>query len=485
MANKNDEANKNDGTNERLVTSKEDVAKANKWFVRARELGEKRQFDYAIEYYVNGLEFWPEAVEEACKPLHGCAVARRQTGGKKPGFADTMRRSLSDKNAKKAFMNALWLFGREPGNINFVEGVVKNAGRLRAEDTVFWSAGICLKELESNAKSSAKQFRSLTKSLEELGDRAIERSETSFAVESLQLALEVLNFWRRRFPKDDNLEIMLRNLSTKLTITKGKYKDGQSFQESIADKEEQKDSHDRHRSVQTEDRLGELIAKAEEEFNADKDSVPALNQLVELLCKPEREDYEKKAMAVLIEVYKQTDDYRRKMAADDIRMRQLARRERKARKAGDEQATKEAHIASLKYDLAVYKERVEKYPTDYRLKYEYATRLFRAGRIDDAIPLFQAARSDPKNRISCGMHLGRCFFLKKYYTQAITTLEAEIEGYEIEDDDMAKKMLYWLGRSQEGNGEAQAARETYGKILQMDYNYLDVRDKLDKLPPTE
>ena len=85
----------------RLETSAEDRAKAAKWFQRARELGDKRQFDYAIEYYVNGLEFWPEAVEEACKPLHGCAVARRQTGGKKPGLKDTMTRSMNDKDAKR------------------------------------------------------------------------------------------------------------------------------------------------------------------------------------------------------------------------------------------------------------------------------------------------------------------------------------------------------------------------------------------------
>ena len=96
-----------------LVTTPEDQSKAKKWFARARELGDKRQFDYAIEYYVNGLEFWPDAVEEACKPLHGCAVARKQTGGKKPGLKDTMRRSQSDKDAKKAFLNTAWLFGRE------------------------------------------------------------------------------------------------------------------------------------------------------------------------------------------------------------------------------------------------------------------------------------------------------------------------------------------------------------------------------------
>ena len=34
----------------------------------------------------------------------------------------------------KAYLNALWLFGHDPTNINFSEGVVKSASRLRAED---------------------------------------------------------------------------------------------------------------------------------------------------------------------------------------------------------------------------------------------------------------------------------------------------------------------------------------------------------------
>ena len=44
-------------------------------------------------------------------------------------------------------------------------------------------------------------------------------------------------------------------------------------------------------------------------------------------------------------------------------------------------------------------------------------------------------------------------------------------------------MLYWLGRSQESAGQIEGARETYGSIVQLDYNYRDVRVKLDSLPP--
>src|SRR5205814_9785329 len=127
--------------NARLITSPEDQSKARQWFTRAREGGDKRQFDYAVEYYIHGLEFSPDAVEEACKPLHGCAVARKTTGGKKPGLKDTMKRSTSDKNAKQAYLNSMWLFGHEPDNAAYIDAVARNAGRLRAADAANWAAG--------------------------------------------------------------------------------------------------------------------------------------------------------------------------------------------------------------------------------------------------------------------------------------------------------------------------------------------------------
>jgi tetratricopeptide (TPR) repeat protein len=109
-------------------------------------------------------------------------------------------------------------------------------------------------------------------------------------------------------------------------------------------------------------------------------------------------------------------------------------------------------------------------------------RYFRGGRFDEAIPLFQSARNDPRNRASAGMYLGRCFFRKGYHSQAISTLREAIQHYEHSDDELAKNMQYWLGRAQEEAKQVEEARKTYGALLQLDYNFRDVRDRLDGLP---
>ena len=69
MAKKKGKTPTDNNSSERLGTSPEDRVKAEKWFRLAKELGGKRQFDYAIEYYVNGLEFWPDAVEDRFRTM--------------------------------------------------------------------------------------------------------------------------------------------------------------------------------------------------------------------------------------------------------------------------------------------------------------------------------------------------------------------------------------------------------------------------------
>ena len=467
--------------NARLTVSAEDKTKAGKWFDRARELGDKRQFDYAIEYYVNGLEFWPDAVDEACKALHGCAVARKQLGGKKPGLKDSMTRSTSDKDAKKAYVNALWLFGHEPDNLSYMEAVVRNAGRLRAENAAKWATGVYTKALEANAKAGTKQFQSLCQLTEELGDRAGARGEVAFGVEVYQMGVEVVQLWRRRTAKDPAADNSLKQISTKLTILKGKYDKGEGYRGSIVDSEEQEALHDKHRTVQGDDRVDQLIARAAAAFQANPDKAGVLREYTDLLCRREREEEETTAIGLLVGEFKRTNDYRWKQLADDVRIKQLGRAAREAAKGGQEEQAKQARIDQLRFELKVFKDRSERYPSDLRLKFELAIRRFNAGQFDDAIPLFQQARSDLKNRASCGVYLGRCFHRKEYYDQAIAALEDTLLDFDGADEDMGKSLHYWLARAQEARGDVEAARKTYGTVLQMDYTYRDVRARLDAL----
>jgi tetratricopeptide (TPR) repeat protein len=467
--------------NARHVTPDADKAKARKWFTRAKQLFDQRNYDYAIKCYVDGLEFWPEAIEEAHQPLRVAALARRQAGGKKPGIMDSMKYSMTGRDPIRAMLNAEWLWAHDQANVSYMEGILRNADKARCEDVVMWIGPVYREALEAEKKPNARKFALLKEVYEGLGDRAQTRNETALAVQAYERALDALSIQKHLSPKDLSLDNVMRDLSTKLTILKGQYQTADSFKESMVDAEQQKEVHDRERMVQSDDRLDQLIAAAEKDLGKNPGVAGKVMTLVDLLCRRDYEPDEKRAIAVLLQQCETSGDYRYKLRADDIRMRQFARRVRTARESGDRDQVKQARIKQLQFEIGVFKERVEKYPTDLRIRYEYGMRLFSGRMYDEAIPHFQAARGEPKVRVPSLLHLGRCFYEKGYHAEAIATLEEGRSQYELSDDTVAKDLLYWLGRAQGDAGQAEAALKTFGTLLQVDYNYRDVRGRIEGL----
>ena len=140
-------------------------------------------------------------------------------------------------------------------------------------------------------------------------------------------------------------------------------------------------------------------------------------------------------------------------------------------------ATKELLAAELEH----YKLCSENYPTDLRLKYEYGVRLMRNQRYDEAIPVLQEVRKDPRHKIPAMNKVGLCFFVKGWFNDAIDIFKEAIEAYEIKDNDIAKELRYNLARAYEQEGVTEEALELYRRLAQIDYSYKDVKMKVDKL----
>ena len=131
------------------------------------------------------------------------------------------------------------------------------------------------------------------------------------------------------------------------------------------------------------------------------------------------------------------------------------------------------------------KQRVRSCCEDHRIKWkhEYGRRLFEAGQYDEAIPVLQEARMEPKSRHLCSLYIGSCFFAKGFYDQAADTFRDALSTYEIPEDDLGKKLNFWLARSLEEDGHVEDALKLYGQIIQWDYNYRkgDVRKRYEGL----
>jgi tetratricopeptide (TPR) repeat protein len=458
-----------------------DIARAQECFRRAQELVNGKNYDYAIELYIQGLRYWPEAVDEGHKPCRAASLFR---GKVKIGFGDKMKYKTNAKDPREAMVNAEMLLAKDPQNIGFMEELLKSADKAALPLTTLWIGELYADAAIRETKPSPARFQLLRDVYERLSDR-VKGFDVDMAIEAMKRAAEdILPKLKSLKPSDATVANDLRDMGARLTSLRGRYdRDEGNFTGSIANRDSQKEIYDKDRVVQTDDRMDELITLAQNRYEVNPKDQRLLNDLVELLCRREREEDEKKAISILIQAHKESGEYRYKSKACDIRMKQNRRAVRNVEKSGDPEKLKQAEKDALGFEMQVYKDRIKHYPTDMRLRFEYGKRLFDAGRYDDAIPFLQEARADRKVRFQCSLYVGQCFYEKAYYAQAIDTFREAIGSYEIPDDDLGKELQYWLGRSCEADKRTEDALKIYGQLIRLDYNYRkgDVRKRIDDL----
>ncbi len=466
-----------------------DKSRARQWFKKAGDCRERREYDYAIECFITGLGSWLEAVEEGHMPLRSLAIQRQQAGGKKPSFMENLKKPVSGKDFRQAMLNAEHLFAMDPQNLALAEALFKNATKAGLLETCKWIAPTVLDLLRREKKIDRKKFGLFRDTCVEAAALASEHNVSGMETFLLEQAVQSLDFMAARMPGDDIVRNDLRDLAGRLTIARGKYEQADSFRESIRDAESQKLLHDAERMRQGSETLESLIAAAKKEWEAAPTVAAKLNAYIDALLKADRDVEDQTAIEVLLNVYGTAKNYSLKAKADDIRLRVLKRtvdalieRARTSGSADDKQQARLAQSEMREESLKIFRERVEQYPTDLRLKYLLGRALFESGEFDEAIPVLQIAQQDPRTRVRCQLMLGRSFFERSNFTQAVAILSDALDKYELVDD-ASKSLLYWLGRSAEAAGIVERARDAYGRLLRQDYNYMDgdARKRLDAL----
>ena len=469
------------GEQDAPVYTDADKDKARTFFKRAEQAAASRNYDYAIELFVNGLTCWPDAVEDGHQKLRLVGVQRRSGGGKKPGMVEAMKTPMSGKDALRAMLNAETLLAKDPQNLTYMEGLLKNAVKLKLDDTVMWVVAFMYDLVLEAKKINPSRYFLIRDALVLVAETSEARGNLVLAVSAMQRAHNVIEYLARAKPHELEISNCLRDTSSKLTILKGKYGSGEDFRDSILDAGSQHELLELDRLVQSKDKLTALIEQAKEKLAESPEEPARVSALADLLT--QREDYEREneAIKVLEDAYQRLDNYRFKLRADDIRMKQFKRRGRDLKEKGDQDAYDQIRRKRLLFELDVFKERIETYPTDLRMKYQYGERLFMSKRFDEAIPVLQEAKMDPKTRQNCAVFIGRCFLEKEYVGPAIDTFRDGIENHEIKGDEISKELHYWLGRSLEADGKPDQAVKIYGQLIQWDFNYRDVRDRMDSL----
>ncbi|HPF37219.1 MAG TPA: tetratricopeptide repeat protein [Phycisphaerae bacterium] len=478
-----------DPANGRLVGTPAGMETARKLFAHAKKAEDTRNYDYAIELYVQGLSHWPDAIDEGLRKLRVVATARKMVGGKSSGFLVRRKFPTNGKDPGVNLNNGLRLFGFDPAELASIEQILDLAVKAKCDRVGQWICPILTEALSRSKKLSSSHYQSICDRMLEMGRMAREFGNHDGAMEIFRATVAAATIWRRHHPDSSEGHRAESAASGELTIVKGKFDTADKFTDSLQDADKQRDIQDSEKTVTSVDRNQLMIDAAMRDWEQNRSITNKLLKVVELMTRTGEDAREKEAIKLLEEEFSSTENYIFRARADDLRVRRMRRErtavERELSKRPDDEELRERLAAYdrklFEVEIRVYRDRLKHYPTDLKLKFELAVRLFRMGEYDEAIPLLQQARADGRVRTHSRLYLGRCFFQKHFYDQAVDVLRQAAEEAPSRTEPVFLDITYWLARGLESSNAADEAKKAYGEIIQVDYNFRDARQRLERL----
>jgi Tfp pilus assembly protein PilF len=232
------------------------------------------------------------------------------------------------------------------------------------------------------------------------------------------------------------------------------------------------------------------LEKARKDFEDNPMSPEAINRSGSLLRKRGQGDDEARAIDVFMTGFRRLNEYRFKMAADDLSITQARRAERTAREqleqAPDNPALQQAHDAAkarlLDREGEVYRERVQKYPTNREMKADLGRIEYELGRYEDAMAAFQAAKDDPKLKVNSAWMLGRCFSKEGWHAEAVGEFKEALGALDLTQGERELDIKYdlmlalmELAKLEKSGAHAKEAADICSAIVRKNIAYKDVR----------
>ena len=280
-----------------------------------------------------------------------------------------------------------------------------------------------------------------------------------------------------KYPGDLEKLALLREAAALASMEKGKW--GQGGQSDFKKNLNKSNTDQGDRIIRAEDDIREMIEKYSKEIEEGSESIDTRRRLAELYLRAE--EYEKAIEAYNWIVNKMgTLDPAIDKAIEKANTAISKRKVEQMKAEGRPQEEIDAEIkANYDYRMERFKDRIQKYPNDLQIRFEYAELLWEGGAVDDALEQFQIAQRNPQHRLIAIVYLGRCFAAKNQFDMAIEQFNRALEDMPTMNAD---KMftLYHLGCTYDLMGKKKEALDCFKQIYAVDIKYLDVAERINK-----
>lgn len=454
------------------------------------------QLDYAIDCYLKCVKLVPANLEYR-KHLRATEIKKYNNNGKGASGAGLRssgaRMSLRIAKARKKWVEVIEsaedILVQNPWDVDALLEICVACKEIgEADELGFWVAqSACAAN-----KERADAFRTMAYFAETLG----RFNEAIVALEQV----------KKLDPADAEVPMKIRQLAASSTIKRGGYEDEESAGDESAEGEagaEPKPKPDRPNPVMrpsapppetAEDKTKREIKEFEDKIAAEPKNVIHYVALGNYFQQNNDLD---NASKTFDRGHKATDDpelrerflsvrveqFKAKIAEGQAHLAKI--KDDKERRKTVEKQIEQVERLLTKTEVELCKIRIQQKPDDYAAWVSMGKLQYDLGEYDEAIKSLQRGRSDQKNKWSAQYYLGLCFWQKKNYPLAEKNLSDALPLVPPRDEEAKKKLFYYRGRVAEDAGDKTLAIECYNEVAAIDYGFLDVADRLDKLNKTE
>ena len=450
-------------------------ADARRLYTKANEAAQRENGDYAIELFCQVLEKEPGFLE--CRRLLRSEQQKKaaKSGG---GF---FKKMMSGAGSSPQLAKAKMVIGKNPAEAmalaeQILSGDPKSAAALR----VVVDAALAL-ELPHTAAFALETMVEVSPKDKAL---AIEYAEQISQIGGdTQKAERALSDLIRTNGYDGDLNQALKNLSARTTMDKGGYSASEegksSFRDMLRNKDEAVKLEQANRIVKSENITDKLIKEYETRIPNEPDNLKIKRELAKLYTE-KNQFTEALALYEGIRSSSAGGDPTLDRAIAEATVKQFDFAISQINPFATDLAEQTAKLQAdkLEFQLSDAQKRVEKYPTDLAIRYEYGALLFQAGKISEAIAEFQKAQQNPHKRLAAMNYLAQCYGKRKMFDLAARTFQNAIKEKPVFDTEK-KELVYNLGSVLETMGKKEEAIEQFKLIFEIDASYKDVGKKVD------
>ena len=439
---------------------------------KGKAAAQKENWDYAILFYNQALVKEPGFFDcrqelraaQMTKASRDTGFFRRAltTAGSSPLIA---KAQLSvKKNPLEAIATCEQILNTDPNNSLAHRFLAEAALSADLPKTAIFS-------LEHNRKNNPDdRATALALANAYIANKAFSRAEFIYQ--------ELLNKNRN----DTEIATLLKDLSATKTLKEGGYEalaDGKgSYRDILKNKDEAVALEQESKQVRSEEHTLKLIEEAVDKLREDPSNFQQAKLVADLYAQAKNYDKALKYYGMLMEcgitdaaMEKTVSDLKAKKFDQDIIGLD--------KNSPDyEQQRTEIERQKAEFQIEDVKRRVDKYPNDLLIRYDYAVMLYKLARYNEALVEFQKTRNHGNRRIASIIHMAKIFMATGKNDFAVARFQEALKD-KVGMDEEKKDIMYSLGNLLEKMGKAEEGMDQFKQIYEVDIGYRDVAHKVD------